>query len=60
MPEWLIAALLVERILEVRERRLLTRERRWLLRIEIARRIVLPLAIVAFVAHNLSAAPLAW
>lgn len=60
MPEWLIAALLVERLLEVRERRLLMRERRWLLRVEMTRRLVLPLAIAAFVAHNLSAAPLAW
>jgi len=60
MPEWLIAALLAERLLEARERRLLLRERRWLLRVEIARRIVLPLAAMVFVAHNLSAGPLAW
>jgi hypothetical protein len=60
MPEWLIAALLAEWLLEARERRLLLRERRWLVRVEIARRIVLPLVAMVFVAHNLSAAPLAW
>jgi hypothetical protein len=48
MREDLVAFLLLEKALEVHERRLLIREQRWKLRVEIVLRITLVLAAIAF------------
>jgi len=46
--ERLLAFLLVEEALEARERRLLLRERRWKLRVEMATHVAVAVAALAF------------
>jgi hypothetical protein len=47
VTEWLIASLLLERVLREREQRCREREERWLRRAEIAQRIIMPLLAIA-------------
>jgi inner membrane protein involved in colicin E2 resistance len=50
VTEWLIAILLLERVLREQEQRRREREERWLRRAELAQRILMPLLAIAALA----------